>query len=234
MFVLQDLCEYDSISVISHVLTRFSQGYPTGLGALIVKRSSASRLSRRTYFGGGTIDAISTGSPFWSHPRRASPHLSTYPPIHDRFEDGTLPFLQIVALGKALDGIKVRGLDRVARHAASLARLAREQFGLLVHPNGEPVVQQHLAFRNSRFLEDSGPIIGFTVRDSSGRAVGHVQLDRLATINGFQIRTGGLCNIGVVSTVMGLSDGEIWEGYEKGRACWDEGEFIESHIYRRN
>lgn len=59
--------------------------------------------------------------------------------------------------------------------------------------------------------------------------MGHVQFDRLATINGFQIRTGGLCNVGVVARVMGLSDGEILEGYETGRACWDEGELAQAH-----
>lgn len=45
-------------------------GYPTGLGALIVKNSSANVLSQKKYFGGGTVDVVLSSEDF--HVKRHS------------------------------------------------------------------------------------------------------------------------------------------------------------------
>ncbi|KAJ7655303.1 molybdenum cofactor sulfurase [Mycena polygramma] len=198
-------------------------GYPTGLGCLVVKRSSASFLQRNGYFGGGTIDAISVSSPLWSRPRR-----SLIPgPIHERFEDGTLPFLSIVALGHALD--THRGLYKshrhVSAHVSALLRFATRELSLIHHANGRPVVRQHQSFGASKYLEDPGPIIGFSLLDPSSEYIGHVHLEQLATVNGLQIRTGGLCNTGVLASTFDMSDQDLMDEYDRGRSCWDDEEF---------
>ena len=58
-------------------------GYPTGLGALLVKNSSSGVLERRDYFGGGTVDLalVRKNEAF----RRSN--------ISQKFEDGTIDFL---------------------------------------------------------------------------------------------------------------------------------------------
>jgi molybdenum cofactor sulfurtransferase len=196
-------------------------GYPTGLGCLVVKRSSASFLHRNGYFGGGTIDAISVSSPFWSRPRR-----SLIPgPIHERFEDGTLPFLNIIALGHALDTHRrlYRSHRHVSKHVSALLRFATRELSLIHHANGRPVVQQHRAFSGSKYLEEPGPIIGFSLLGPSSEFIGHVHLEQLATVNGFQIRTGGLCNTGVLTSAFDLSDQDLMDEYNSGRTCWDDG-----------
>ncbi|KAK7064665.1 molybdenum cofactor sulfurase [Favolaschia claudopus] len=201
-------------------------GYPTGLGCLIVKRSSASYLQRTSYFGGGTIDAISVSSPFWSQPRR-----SVVPgPIHERFEDGTLPFLDIIALDQALDVHQhlYQSQQHVSRHVSALTRFATRELSLLRHANGCPVVQQHRAFSGSEYLEEPGPTIGFSLLGPSSEFIGHVHLEQLAAINGFQMRTGGLCNTGILTSTFDISDEEWMSEYNRGRSCWDDEEFTSS------
>ncbi|ORY80683.1 pyridoxal phosphate-dependent transferase, partial [Leucosporidium creatinivorum] len=198
-------------------------GWPTGLGALVVKRFSA-HLLNDPYFGGGTVQGLSTDAPFWVS-RRRSPGQN--PPVHERLEAGTLPFLDIISLGHALDThLRLyHSHSLVSAHTSSLSRLASHQLSLLRHANGTPVVQQH------RFLslEAPGSTIGFSLLDSAGLHVGHVHLERLATINGFQLRTGGLCNTGAWTSAMGLTDEDLLKLHEKGRACWDDEEFDDLH-----
>ena len=144
---------------------------------------------------------------------------------YDLFEDGTLAFLSIIALGHALDTTKrlYKSHSHISAHAASLTTLATEELASLRHSNGQRVVQQHRAFRGASVAEAPGPIIGFTLLDLSGNPVGHVHLERMATINGFQLRTGGLCNTGVLSSAVGITDVDLKDGYSKGRVCWDDG-----------
>ncbi|KAJ7275540.1 pyridoxal phosphate-dependent transferase [Mycena haematopus] len=198
-------------------------GYPTGLGCLVVKRSSVSFLQRNGYFGGGTIDAISVSSPFWSQPRRSLVPES----IHERFEDGTLPFLNIIALSIALDTHRrlYKSPRHVSKHVSALLRFATRELSLICHANGRPVVQQHRAFDGSKYLEEPGPIIGFSLLDPSSEFIGHVYLEQLATVNGFHIRTGGLCNTGLLTSTLDISDQDLMDEYNRGRSCWDDEEF---------
>jgi molybdenum cofactor sulfurtransferase len=85
------------------------------------------------------------------------------------------------------------------------------------------VVQQHRAFSGSKYLEEPGPIIGFSLLGPSSEFIGHVHLEQLATVNGFQIRTGGLCNTGVLTSAFDLSDQDLMDEYNSGRTCWDDG-----------
>ncbi|EPT24435.1 aminotransferase, class V family protein, partial [Toxoplasma gondii ME49] len=61
-------------------------GYPTGLGALLVRSEDASKL-QRLYWGGGSVAASVCDSRWCA--RKTNVAL--------RFEDGTLPFLAIIA-----------------------------------------------------------------------------------------------------------------------------------------
>lgn len=141
--------------------------------------------------------------------------------MHDRLEAGTLPFLDIISLGHALDThLRLyHSHSLVSKHTCSLSHLASHQLSLLRHANGAPVVHQH------RFLslESPGSTIGFSLLDSAGLHVGHVHLERLAIINGFQLRTGGLCNTGAWTSVLGFTDEDLVRLHAKGRACWDDG-----------
>ncbi|KAK3255351.1 Molybdenum cofactor sulfurase, partial [Cymbomonas tetramitiformis] len=61
-------------------------GYPSGLGALLVRRDAVGLLERR-YFGGGTVSVVGVNKDLLV--RREAP---------EGFEDGTVSFLSIAAL----------------------------------------------------------------------------------------------------------------------------------------
>lgn len=226
----------------ARLITPSFQGHPTGLGALVIKRSSAHYISPAasrapTYFGGGSIDALSTEAPFWVHPRAfsSSSHKNSKENvapqnIHARHEHGTLPFLSIIALGHAMDAHnRTYGThDNVSKHTAAVTAHAHRALDSLIHANGQPLVHRYQSHSfppsdGSPDMKESvhGPIISFTLYTPSAKAIGHKHLENLATIAGFQIRTGGLCNTGVLARVAGLSDWELEELYVAGRVCGD-------------
>jgi molybdenum cofactor sulfurtransferase len=79
-----------------------------------------------SYFGGGTIDALSVSSPFWSHPRSTTHSLSS------RFELGTLPFPSIIALDHVMrTHYRLFGWQsNVSKHTAFVAGFARDRLSL--------------------------------------------------------------------------------------------------------
>lgn len=97
-------------------------GYPD-LGAIIVRRDTGHVLFRRRYFGGGTRVAITLDA--FHAPREE---------IREALEDGTLPFLTILALNAAFNTFLVS----------------------LQHENGQPVCQ----FFST---PDQGPIVTFNL-----------------------------------------------------------------------
>lgn len=103
--------------------------YPTGLGALIVRNSSASVLQKK-YFGGGTVALA-----LWNqnvHRLRDT--------ISERFEDGTISYLSILALRHCFQFLKtLGGVEAIDRHTHSLAQHLFERLASLRHYNGSPV-----------------------------------------------------------------------------------------------
>ncbi|KAG6855574.1 hypothetical protein H0H87_000809 [Tephrocybe sp. NHM501043] len=221
-------------------------GHPTGLGFLLIKRSTAHLLtsSKDTYFGGGAIEALSVSSPYWVHPRGSKDTTASLGVVHERFENGTISYLSIVALGCAIDAhqklfnpcISSTHLDScsslraVGKHTHHLADLARNSMTSLRHWDGSPLVRIYKGEGSGRW-EDDGPAIAFTLytpptsRKGSPRPIGHTHLLNLATLANIQLRTGGLCNTGVLARVSGLDDREFKELWEEGRVCGDAVEF---------
>ncbi len=96
----------------------------------------SANLLRKTYFGGGTVEASVSTERY--HVLRKS--------IPARFEDGTIPFLSIVALGFGLSifdrtgGGKLGGMGNVTRHTFALTQYLYKRLIGLRHYNGAPVV----------------------------------------------------------------------------------------------
>ncbi|CBJ33682.1 conserved unknown protein [Ectocarpus siliculosus] len=106
-------------------------GYPTGLGALIV-RESAAHVLRKLYFGGGTVAAALAGGPF----RQLRPETER------RLTDGTENFLGVLALQAGFGALtRVGGMQAIATHTSSLARYLYAQLSSLRHASGEPVLR---------------------------------------------------------------------------------------------
>ena len=228
-----------------------SQGWPTSLGFLVIRRSSSHHFLSTPHFGGGSISSLSLSSPFSVTPRTSFNKIN--PTIHQRLEQGTVPFLEIVALSEAMDWFQETygGLKEVELHVSALRNLAKEMLEKLRHEPCEggtegPVFIEHRAFQplpsDSPSLPPhlrpsfgpSGPTIGFSLlspptfdmneQDFRQTHVGYAHLSRLAIVNGISLRTGGLCNAGVWTRVSGVDDEELRELEQAGRTCWDDRE----------
>lgn len=198
-----------------------SYSWPTGLGCLFIKKSSGHILRKKSYFGGGSLDAMTVYQPF-------TIRLPQEGPLHRGFEDGSLAYLDIVALDAVMDNFEKvfdgpLSTGKVARHARRLTLLAAQQMRQLHHSNGRPLCRIHDSVTSPSYALGHGTALAFTLLDADGTPLGHVETDKLAAVNDVHIRTGGLCNIGALSEAMGLSDADLLDG---SKVCWDEQEFI--------
>ena len=109
-------------------------GYPTGIGALLARRPALARL-HRPWYAGGTIT-------FSSVRAEASPGGGFYlTPGPAGFEDGTVDYLGIPAVGIGLDHISSAGIETVHTRVMCLTGWLLEALGALRHSNGAPVVR---------------------------------------------------------------------------------------------
>lgn len=140
-----------------------------------------------TYFGGGTVDAVSNTG--WHKLKRMDPCN-----LHVRFENGTPAFLEILAIEYGFNHIETRlgGWSRVSLHADSLAKVARSLMRGLVHGNGSRVVQFYVC--KQQF--DLGPIVNFNLKNPNGSFVGNAEVLKLSNLHDFVIRCGCFCNLG--------------------------------------
>lgn len=188
-------------------------GFPD-LGALIVRKESASVLQRRSYFGGGTVEMVVCGEENW--------HIQKHGSLHEQLEDGTLPVHSIVALDSALN-VHQRlfdSLEHVALHTGFLAERLYNKLAALRHHNGSKVCQIYKnpssSYRDSR---TQGPIIAFNLRNAKGEWVSNAEVEKLANIRNIQLRSGGLCNPGGVVAALDLAPWEVKRNFSAGYRC---------------
>ncbi|BFZ53873.1 hypothetical protein PYCC9005_000904 [Savitreella phatthalungensis] len=196
-------------------------GYPSGLGALLVKRSTrtAKLISRRRYFGGGTVSGLAATSDF------AAPHSHDDDKLHASLEDGTLPFHSILALGTAISvHARLFGgtqcFSRIETHVANLSRRCAAELAVLCHTNGRSLV---------RLLdyESGSPVLTMILQRADGDYVGYSEVERLAKLSGIHIRTGTLCNAGGVEGLLQWSAAEIEANHRAGHRCGDDTDIID-------
>ncbi|KAJ2807061.1 hypothetical protein H4R21_000625, partial [Coemansia helicoidea] len=191
-------------------------GAPTGLGALLVRRSSVPHLRSRPYFGGGTVSGLAFDQQ-WQVPRAD---------VESRLEDGTVNYLGILALHHALDAhAKIYGsMEHVARHTQSVASYARTALRSLEHCNGRPMCE---LYGGSDGADGAGPAVAFNVRDQHGAYVGFVEVERLAVVAGISLRSGRFCNPGAAQGWLGLSAPDLERHASMGVTCGDDHDLVD-------
>ena len=191
-------------------------GFPD-LGALIVKKSAAHVLEQRKYFGGGTVDVVSTVGGSWYERKSSS--------IHTHLEDGTIPFHNVIALGLALETHQsiFGDMRNISRHCQFLATKLRHVLLHLRHRNGLPVCQVYGDYTNP---VSYGPVIALNITDSQGSYVGVSEVEKLAIVREIQLRTGGLCNPGGIASHLNLSSEEIRQNFKAGKRCGDDRDIL--------
>ena len=187
-------------------------GYPTGLGALIA-RTDAGNILRKRYFGGGTVQASVGAGLFWRERKDLS----------ERLEDGTVPFLAIIAAKHGFAVLRrLGGMRAVCAHVGALAAYLRAKMEKMRHGNGQPLCTIYGGgYKRSVPASKRGGILSFNVLDASGAYVSASAVERLAGAFGFQIRTGCFCNPGACQRALGLSAQDVKANLDKGHVCWD-------------
>lgn len=188
-------------------------GYPD-LGALLVKKTALDVMTRKRYFGGGTVDLVTVID--------GAVHEGKRQTLHDFLEDGTLPFHNILALEYAIAAHnRIFGTaENISRHTANVGGWLYNQLKALKHSNGMPVVELYEDI-NAVYGDPrtQGPIIAFNLLRSNGSFVGKSHLERFAIDCGFQLRTGSVCNPGGLATMLNLRHWELRRNYVAGGRC---------------
>jgi selenocysteine lyase/cysteine desulfurase len=173
-------------------------GYPTGIGALLVRRPALARL-RRPWYAGGTIT-------FSSVLAEATPGEGFYlTPGVAGFEDGTVDYLGIPAIGIGLDHISSVGIETVHTRVMCLTGWLLEALAALCHSNGAPVVRIY----GPTDTERRGATIAMNFFDPSGVLIDSVRVERRANLAGISLRSGCHCNPGVREVALGFSIAEM-------------------------
>jgi selenocysteine lyase/cysteine desulfurase len=154
-------------------------GYPTGVGALIVRHDALERL-KRPWFSGGTVERV------WVSQRRHK--LKAGP---EGFEDGTPNFLALAALGSGLAFMREVGIERLHRRVSQLGVLLRERLAdnPRIHFYGP--------------AETQGGVVTFNVEGVSFESV-----ERAARDANIAIRSGCFCNPGAAEHAF-ATDGAV-------------------------
>ncbi len=173
-------------------------GFPTGVGCLLVRRDRVDRLER-PWFSGGTVTVASVqGDGHYLRPDAGA------------FEDGTVDYLNIPAVGIGLRYLEGIGRDRIHRRSTCLTRWLLDALTGLRHRDGRRVVEIH----GPADTTDRGGTIAFLVRDCDGRVVDDQRIEQLANHANISLRTGCFCNPGAGEIAHGLRRDEMakWFG----------------------
>lgn len=192
-------------------------GFPD-LGALIVRKSAARVLERRKFFGGGTVDMVIASGAQWHAKKETS--------IHAHLEDGTLPFHSIIALDAAIDTHKrlYGSMANISAHTGFLAKRVYDRLSAMVHFNDAKVCQIYQKGYENPALQ--GPIIAFNLRDSRGEWIPKTEVERLATMQNIQLRSGSVCNPGGTAFSLGWTSQELRRNYAAGLRCGDDHDML--------
>jgi selenocysteine lyase/cysteine desulfurase len=183
-------------------------GLPTGVGALIAKKSALARL-RRPWFSGGTVEFVSV-----AHRRHALRKG------HEGFEDGTPNFLDLAAIESGFAFLARMPRPDLRAHIESQMQHFLALATTLRHRNGAPLVRLY----GPRDMEQRGGVVAFNVLQNDGCVLPYERVERLAREHGVAIRGGCFCNPGAAEKAFGFDALEV-------ERCFDtlEGSFsIES------
>ncbi|XP_044504727.1 molybdenum cofactor sulfurase-like isoform X2 [Mangifera indica] len=190
-------------------------GYPTGLGALII-RNGAAKLLKKTYFSGGTVAASIADIDFVK--RRQG--------VEELFEDGTTSFLSIASIRHGFNLINSLTVSAICRHTRSLAMYVRKTLLHLRHDNGASICIIYGSLSSKVCSHEPGPIVTFNLKRPDGSWFGCREVEKLASLSGIQLRTGCFCNPGACAKYLGLSHLDLLSNIEAGHVCWDDNDII--------
>ncbi len=159
-------------------------GYPTGVGALLVRRDALAMLDR-AYFGGGSVQFVSVqnGDLFRTRHGAAA------------FEDGTPNFLAMPAVCDGLRWLSRVGLSSINQHVGRLTSALLDRLAYLGH---------RVRVYGPTDARDRGGVVAFNLV-AHGRTVDYAVIEAAARVRGIAIRGGCFCNPGAAEHAFGFN-----------------------------
>lgn len=168
-------------------------GYPTGLGAMIARRSVLTKL-HRPWFAGGTITVASVqGDKFYLAQG------------HSAFEDGTIDFLNIPAVEIGLRHIQSIGIESIQTRVQCLTGWLLQNLTALRHTSGVPLVRLY----GPTDTKDRGGAITVNFYNAENKVIDHRSIEAAANKVKISLRTGCFCNPGAGELALGISRKEL-------------------------
>ncbi|KAF9411629.1 hypothetical protein HW555_009632 [Spodoptera exigua] len=189
-------------------------GYPTGLGAILIKNSSSDVLCQKRYFGGGTVDFVLSTEDM--HVKRKN--------LYERMEDGTIPFLSVLALKHCFDtmhklipkSINDDIMETISYHTYFLAKDLYLQLHDLKHTNGNKAA---ITYMDSNFsdIRKQGGIVTFNLLREDGSYIGFVET---------KMKQPKRCLSMSHRTIMdALKNNKLYNGIAQAHKTWNQNEF---------
>lgn len=168
-------------------------GYPTGIGALLIRKEAFNKLNKK-WFAGGTVTLASVNAPY---------HFLIQ--NHERFEDGTLNYLDIPAIKTGLEYIESIGMDRINERVEAIMDFLHFQLKNMHHSNG--VKQLDLFGHPQR--ENMGGTLIMCFRNPDGSKIDFEKIEALANEQNISLRSGCFCNPGLDEINNNLTSEEL-------------------------
>ena len=177
-------------------------GYPTGVGALLIRNTVLPKL-RRPWFAGGTVTFASV---------RAQRHVLA--PGEAGFEDGTLNYLAIPAVEIGLRHLATIGVETIHTRVRCLTGWLLARLVDLRHGNGRPMVRVYGPLTTAA----RGGTVTMNFYDPDGHLLDYRRVEELASAERISLRTGCFCNPGAGEAAEGLGADDILAALEGNAA----------------
>lgn len=190
-------------------------GIPTGAGALIMPKDVAGNVLQRTYWAGGSA-FTATSRLHWEARRDGA----------ERWEDGTIPFLDILALRQGMTQMAhFGGIESVESHVSCVKAHLGKRLADLMHSNGAPMIRLF----GKHFIDQGmhqGGVANFHILKPDGSVFSY----KLASVElasaGFHVREGCMCNPGACYGAVGVADEEVKAYAESKHGEYTDWEWI--------
>ena len=168
-------------------------GYPTGVGCLLARHATLSKL-QRPWFAGGTVNFATV---------QGRQHILA--PGEAGFEDGTLNYLSIPAVEIGLRHMASVGIETIHMRVDCLTGWLLERLLDLRHSNGRPMVRIYGPVTTA----GRGSTVTMNIYDADGRLLDYRRVEELASKERISLRTGCFCNPGAGEAAEGLTEDDV-------------------------
>ena len=175
-------------------------GYPTGIGALLI-RKTVFRKMKRPWFAGGTVNFASV---------QANGHYLS--PDEAAFEDGTVNYLNIPAIKTGLQHLEKVGIETIGQRVHCLTGWLLDSLLSLQHSNGKPMVRIY----GPTDMQMRGGTVTLNFYGPEERLLDYRRIEELANEKRISLRTGCFCNPGAGEMAEGLTTEDMMAGFNAG------------------